>query len=806
MRPQIAVGVRVIVPLGARRYYTGLVMEVLPPEAELPTAGKKEVKLKEVVQVLDSRPVVPPESRRLWQWMAHYYICSEGEVMKAAFPSGMKMESETTVCAQPEFEEGEDEPLTPSERELLCALGNKPCSIATLEKRTERHNLLPVIRRLVEAGAVYVQEEIAPTYRPKTIQMVRLVLPTGELRPALDTYFRMVNRSTQQEKLLLKLLDDSGVLGTGVATAVERAALLKAVGCTAAPLNELRKKGIVEIVTQEAPRRDTATTEDAPLLPPNPLSEAQQEALDGICRAFETQQVCLLHGVTSSGKTEVYIHLIRKAWERGQCVLMMLPEIALTTQLTARLRRVFGRGMVVYHSKLSDRQRVEIWQQILDDDHVRLVVGVRSAVLLPLRHLGLIIVDEEHEPSFKQQDPAPRYHGRDTAIVLARLHGAKVLLGSATPSLESYYLALRGKYGLVSLTRRHADRPLPAIQLVSMKEPRREQVMTGPFTPTLLGALRQTFSAGKQAILFQNRRGFAPLVECPACSWSPRCPRCDVSLTYHKGARSMTCHYCGYTQPLPERCPSCGGTVMEQIGYGTERIEELARSVLPQARTLRMDTDTTGRRDSYEQYIRRFEEGHSNLLIGTQMVSKGLDFNGVNLVGILNADALMKQPDFRAMERAFQLMEQVAGRAGRHGGGRVLIQCTDPHHPLLQFVLAHDYVGMAQSQLSDRQRFGYPPFTRMIALYLKGRYEERLDRVARHYAALLQRTFGNRVLGPDAPPVSRVKLFYIRKILLKIERDASPDEVRRCLTQADAEMQHDPDYSRVVIYYDVDPM
>jgi primosomal protein N' (replication factor Y) len=797
----IIVGVRVLVPFGAHKYYTGLVTAVGQPEAE----GGKAVELKAVMQVLDRRPVVRPEGMRLWQWMANYYMCTVGEVMRAALPSGMKLESETSVCAQPEYEEEEDARLSPTEREVLAKLGAKPISIAALEKLTERRNLLPVVRRLVDLGAAYVQEEITPEYRPKTTRMVRLQLPQEGWDARLKEYFHLVGRAEKQQKLLLKLLDASTVMHTGTVVPVEQSALLRTVGCTPAVLHELRRKGIVAIEDcAVAPTPGAETGAERAAL--NPLSEAQQAAHDAIRAVFGRQEVCLLHGVTSSGKTEVYMHLVERCIAEGRSVLMMLPEIALTTQLTSRLRRVFGASMVVYHSKLSDRQRVEIWQQLLDDDTPRLIVGVRSSVLLPLHRLGLIIVDEEHEPSFKQQDPAPRYHGRDTAIVLAHLMGAKVLLGSATPSLESYYLALQGKYGLVSLTRRHADRPLPQIQLVSTLEARRDHNMTGPFTPQLVAAMRQTMMEGRQTILFQNRRGFAPLVECPQCAWTPRCPRCDVSLTYHKSSRRMTCHYCGYTQPIPARCPSCGGEVMEQIGYGTERIEESVHQLVPQARTVRMDTDTTGGRNSYDRLLRDFADGRSHILIGTQMVSKGLDFNGVSLVGVMNADAMMKMPDFRAAERAFQLMEQVAGRAGRHGGGRVLIQCADPQHPLLRRVVAHDYEGMVRDQLQDRQRFGYPPFTRMIALYLKGRYEDRTERLAQHYAALLRRVFGERVLGPDAPSVARVKLFYIRMILIKIEREASPVEVRRNLQWADEQMHTDPDYARAVIYYDVDPM
>ena len=605
----------------------------------------------------------------------------------------------------------------------------------------------------------------------------------------------------------MRLLDMSHVLQKKQADPVPKDVLLKAAGVGTNIFNELLKKGLLVTTEEPVSRLDLGDDpyRQEKCQPPHPLTEMQQVAYRQICQSLRTHQVCLLQGVTSSGKTEIYTHLIQEVIGQGRQALLMVPEIALTAQLCQRLRRVFGGQMMVYHSKLSDTERVEIWRAMLDDspaarESTRLILGVRSSIFLPFRQLGLVIVDEEHEPTYKQQDPAPRYHGRDTAIVLAARHGAKVLLGSATPSLESIYLAQQDKYGLVRLSQRHAGVSLPKISLVPTKE---------VFSPELIKRLGHTLQAGGQAILFQNRRGYSSVVECGQCGWTPRCPRCDVTLTYHKYTRSLDCHYCGYRMPLPSQCPHCGNRQLEGLGFGTERIEESLQRLLPIAHPLRMDTDSTSTRKSYEQIIQAFEQKKANVLIGTQMVTKGLDFDSVKTVGILNADALMNFPDFRAHERAFQLMEQVAGRAGRREGqqGEVIIQCRDPRHPLLQQVVAHDYAKMVETQLSDRQHYGYPPFTRLIMIYMKGRYEDRLDAMAQQYAAQLRYTFGERVFGPEAPAISRVKSMYIRQILLKMEREASTGEVRRLLSLIHTKLaEGNQEFARIAFYYDVDPM
>lgn len=729
-------GMRASVPFGKNHTYTGIIVGLTEQQPE----GRE---VKEVIDLLDEKPILRPLQRDLWMWIAHYYMCAEGEAMKAALPSELKPES----------------------------------------------------------GAKGVVRE---DFKPKQKTFVRIILK-DELAQAFD----LLNRSPKQQKLYMALLDRSGALQKEPQP-VAQDELLKAAECTTAILNELKNKGLCETFEQEVSRLDPALNKQADTEPLNELTEMQKVAYRDICRSFTEHQVSLLYGVTSSGKTEVYMHLMQEVVSQGKQVLMMVPEIALTTQLCMRLRRVFGKRMLVYHSKLSDVERVEIWKRMLEPNNgVDIVLGVRSSIFLPFEHLGLIIVDEEHEPSYKQQDPAPRYHGRDVAIILAQKHGAKVLLGSATPSLESWYLATQNRFGLVRLTERHAGVGMPRISLVSLTEARKKNAMIGPFATPLIATMRTTLSEGHQVILFQNRRGFAPQIECVSCGWTPRCPRCDVSLTYHKRTRQLSCHYCGYKMPWPAQCPLCGNHRLEQNGYGTERIEEQLKETLPVARTLRMDTDTTSSRSSYERLIKDFESGNSNVLIGTQMVSKGLDFSAVDVVGILNADSLMNYPDFRAHERAFQLMEQVSGRAGRRAGqeGEVLIQCSDTRHPLLRQVVHHDFEQMAETQLADRKKYGYPPFTRLIAIYIKGRYEDRTQKLAQQYATVLRQVFGTRVLGPEQPGVSRLKNFYIQQILIKMERDASPAAVRQHLDQVYAAMSQQTDeLKQMQFYYDVDPM
>lgn len=535
------------------------------------------------------------------------------------------------------------------------------------------------------------------------------------------------------------------------------------------------------------------------------LSPIQQQAMNSILEEWKTHNVCLLYGVTSSGKTEIYIHLMKKAIEEGKQVLFMLPEIVLTTQLTERLRRVFGSRLGVYHSRYPNRERVELYQKMLSDAPYDIVVGVRSSIFLPFRNLGLLIIDEEHETSFKQQDPAPRYHARNVALVLAKQAGAKALLGSATPSLESYHNALIGKYGLVTLKTRYAGLSLPNIEIVDVQEMRRKKMMKGVFSPQLLAHIREALAQKKQVILFQNRRGYAPVLECRECGWTPRCETCDVSLTVHRGYRQMVCHYCGKTYNIPSTCPNCEGANLSSRGYGTERIEEQLQAILPEARIARMDLDTTRSRQNYEQILHDFEQGNTDILVGTQMVTKGLDFDRVSLVGILSADTMLSQPDFHSYERAFQLMEQVAGRAGRKDAvGHVVLQTRDAGNTIVRQVVTHDYEGMYAEQAQERELFRYPPFCRVIFIYLKHRKEDVVENLALDFSALLRQVFDERVLGPDTPPVGRVQLMHIRKLILKMELSAPMSAVRERLTALQKQILQMPAYRSAQVYYDVD--
>ena len=571
-----------------------------------------------------------------------------------------------------------------------------------------------------------------------------------------------------------------------------------------AVFNGLVEKRVFEVYQREIGRLNRISGQTVEL---NVLNEHQQRAYDEIVRSFQEKNVCLLHGVTSSGKTEVYIHLIEDALRQGKQVLYLLPEIALTTQITERLKRVFGSRLGIYHSKFPDVERVEIWQKQLTEEGYDIILGVRSSVFLPFRNLGLVIVDEEHENTYKQQDPAPRYHARNAAIVLASMYGAKTLLGTATPSVETWQNATTGKFGWVELKERYKEIQLPEIIPVDIKELHRKKRMTGQFSPLLLQYVREALDNKQQVILFQNRRGFAPMIECRTCGWVPKCKNCDVSLTYHKGINQLTCHYCGYTYQLPRSCPACEGVELMHRGFGTEKIEDDVKLIFPEASVARMDLDTTRTRSAYEKIIADFEQGKTDILIGTQMVSKGLDFDHVSVVGILNADTMLNYPDFRSYERAFQLMAQVAGRAGRNNTrGRVVLQTKSIDHPIIRQVMTNDYEDMVAGQLAERQMFHYPPYYRMVYVYLKNRNETLLDVMAHTMAEKLRALFGNRILGPDKPPVARIQTLFIRKIVVKIEQNAPMSRARELLLRVQREMIEDERFKSLIVYYDVDPM
>ena len=586
---------------------------------------------------------------------------------------------------------------------------------------------------------------------------------------------------------------------------ITRVELMNESGASNATIKALVDRGLLRIYNKEVGRLNTGDTE--PAEKPKPLSAAQQEAYNSIVFQFLKKRVVLLHGVTSSGKTEVYIHLISKALAEKKQVLYLLPEIALTVQMTSRLKRVFGKRLGIYHSRYSDAERVEIWKKQLSAEPYEVILGARSAVFLPFQRLGLVIIDEEHEGSFKQQDPAPRYHARSAAIVLASYYGAQTLLGTATPSTETYYNAQTGKYGLVELTTRYKDIALPEIKVVDVKDLRRRKLMNGPFSPALLSAVRGALERGEQVILFQNRRGFAPMVECHTCGWVPKCDNCDVSLTLHKNMNQLTCHYCGFTYAVPTTCPNCGETDLRGRGYGTEKIEDQFAQLFPEAKIARMDLDTTRTKNAYERIIHDFSQGRTNVLIGTQMVTKGLDFDKVSVVGILNADAMLNYPDFRAYEQAFMMMAQVSGRAGRKGKrGLVLLQTTSPELPVIGQVVRNDYQAFYTDLLEERRLFRYPPFFRLVYVYLKHAKEQVAETAGIELGSRLRQLFGDRVLGPDKPAVARVKTLHIRKLVLKLEPSLSGEQVRQCLRYAHNEMAKDKKYATLHVFYDVDPM
>ncbi len=686
-------------------------------------------------------------------------------------------------------------------------------------------SLLPEQYRLWQWIGEYYMAPLGDVYNAA---MPAGMKSTEKFKPKMELYVELANNYRNEQALHVALnlvqraLKQAKALSTFLALShwdsleggtpreeikkVTKEELMNESHCTAAVVKALIDRGILFTYEQEVGRLNTSGEAHFEMI--KPLSMAQQDAYNQILLQMMKKDVVLLHGVTSSGKTEVYMHLIMKAIEEHKQVLYLLPEIALTVQIMERLHKVFGDRLGIYHSKYSDAERVEIWQKQLSGHPYDVILGARSAVFLPFQNLGLVIVDEEHETSFKQQDPAPRYHARSAAIVLAKMYpGAKVLLGTATPSMESYYNAQQGKYGLVEMKTRYQGIQLPEIQVVDVKDLRHRKMMTGAYSPQLLAAVREALKNGEQAILFQNRRGFAPMIECKVCGWVPKCKNCDVSLTLHKSINLLTCHYCGYTYPVPTECPNCGSTELQGRGIGTERIEDQVAEIFPEARIARMDLDTTRTRNAYERLIADFSSGKTNLLIGTQMISKGLDFDKVRVVGILNADSMLNYPDFRAYEHAFMMMSQVSGRAGRKGKrGLVILQTKNPDLPIIGQVVNHDYEGLYKGILEERRMFHYPPFFHLINVFIKHKHDKVCQRASEELGRTLRGWFGQRILGPDKPAVARVKTMNIRKIVIKLENGIDQKKVREYLKFAQQQMAKDPRYGALQIYYDVDPM
>ena len=744
MQAVVKVGMRVLVPFGRNKTYLGIV-------ARLHDRQPQGYEVKPISQLMDEEPIVTPEQLKLWQWIADYYLSPIGDVYKAALPAGLKAEDGYR-------------PKTETYIRLTPAYQNE----------TALHVALDILARA-----------------PKQLEAFTAYLELSEWDQIEDMRNEQVDQISE----------------------ITREELLNASHASATTLQQLEKRGMLETYEIEVGRLNHGGEYHPELI--KQLNEAQQTAYNQILMSMMKKPVTLLHGVTSSGKTEIYIHLIQQALERKEQVLYLLPEIALTVQMMQRLQRVFGNRLGIYHSKYSDAERVEIWQKQLSKNPYDVILGARSAVFLPFQRLGLVIIDEEHETSYKQQDPAPRYHARSAAIMLAHLcqqpttdsQQPRVLLGTATPSLESYHNAKTGKYGLVELKERYQGIELPEIQVVDIADLQHRKMMAGPFSPLLLNKVREALERGEQAILFQNRRGFAPLIECKQCGWVPHCQHCDVSLTYHRQMNQLTCHYCGFTYRVPTECPCCGSTELRTRGFGTEKIEEQVREVFPEARVARMDLDTTRTRNAYERIIMDFGAGRTNILIGTQMISKGLDFDKVSVVGILNADSMLNYPDFRAYEHAFMMMSQVSGRAGRKGKrGLVILQTKSKDVPVIQQVVRNDYLALYRDLIAERQAFHYPPYYHLVYVYLRHRSDEVVNTASIEMGSRLRQWFSGRVLGPDKPSVAKVKSQNIRKLVLKLENGIDMKKVREYLLLAQSQMLTDKRYNSLQIYYDVDPL
>ena len=800
MSERVKVGSRVIVPFGRGKFYTGIV------ESLQTDAPDTRFEIKDVVDVPDTAPIIRHPQLRMWEWLSEYYLCSRGDVMRAALPAGLKVESETSVEVNPDMDPAEAAAVL-GERELMVWQTldhNGKMNLAQLGKESGvGPKIGRITQRMMDKGVVIVSEKLQERFRAKLETFVSVAMERGDSE-ALRTAFQAVHRAPRQEKALMTLIEMSGFMRPdSKLTEVSRRELMERADVSTEIIAQLRQKGLVRVTAREVSRFGN-TIKGSGVLPS--LSEAQNTALKSVLDSFTEYKVTLLHGVTASGKTEIYMHLIDRVLRDGRQVLYLVPEIALTTQLTERSKRVFGNQVMIYHSRFTDNQRAEIWRTLLTDNKPRVIIGARSAVFLPFAQLGLVIVDEEHEASYKQFDPAPRYNARDAAIVLAGMHGARTLLGSATPTVETYYKATTGKFGLVSLTERYSHVVLPKIEVVDMNVEFKKKAVDGAFSETLTTASREAIKSGNQVIFFHNRRGYAPISRCGACAHIPHCKYCDVSLTYHRALEKLVCHYCGAVYDVPVTCPVCGEPAMKKVGFGTERIEDDVARLFPDRKMLRMDLDTTRNKDDYSNIIDAFSSHKADILVGTQMVTKGLDFADVTTVGVLFADMIINYPDFRAAERAFNMLEQVAGRAGRQQiPGRVLVQTRQPDHPVIQFLKAHNYTGFYNYELEERRAFSYPPFSRIIYVNIKHREATRIQAVANKYAEHLRTLFGNRVFGPEEPFISRVQNLYIRKIMLKVEPGVSMKAVRDALRSAYRTLLVQPDMHGTTVFYDVDP-
>lgn len=784
-------GMRVAVPFGKSKIYTALAFKI---HNNAPTAYDA----KTIHQILDEAPVITELQLKHWQWIASYYMCSLGEVMRAAMPNAFIIESETILVKNENAEVSEAD-LKDDEFLVYEALQyQSSLKIEDVISILDKKRILPVVNRLVEKGVLQLQEELYEKYKPKLVRYVKLH-DAHKSEEKLQELLEILSRAPKQREVILTLftIEASEQKPIKVSDLSERS------GASSAIIKALIDKSIIEEYYIQTDRVQFEGEGDEQT---KHLSDAQTEALEGIKTGFETKPVTLLHGVTSSGKTEIYVKLIEEQLNLGKQVLYLLPEIALTTQLVQRLQDYFGEKVAVFHSRYSSNERVEVWHNLKNNlEKAQLVIGARSSLLLPFSNLGLIIVDEEHEQSFKQFDPAPRYHARDAAVVLTNIHKANILLGSATPSLESYFNASQGKYGFVELKTRFNNVLMPDIELVDLADKYKRKRMKGHFSDRLIEEMTETLDEGFQIILFQNRRGFSPIVECTTCGNSPQCPNCDVSLTYHQYRDQLRCHYCGYNSVMLKSCQACGNATLDTKGFGTEQIEEEVKVLFPERNVARMDLDTTRGKHGFEKIINKFEQREIDILVGTQMLTKGLDFRHVKLVGIMNADNLLNFPDFRAHERSYQLMTQVSGRAGRTDiRGKVLIQTYNPHHNILQQVSTNAYKEMFAEQMNDRYNFKYPPIYRLIKITLKHKDYNRVNLAADWYAKSLRQVFKANVLGPEFPPISRIRNLFNKNILIKIPQNQSLSKTKEAIIKIDNSFNAVKDFRSVRVILNVD--
>lgn len=785
-----APGIRAVVQFGARRFYTAIIWRIHSQEPET-------YRPKIIEALLDEHPIIDENQMKLWEWIAGYYLCTLGDVMNAALPAGMKLESETIVMLHPHFnhsyENLDDDGYLVAEALTV----QHQLKVKEVQDLLGKKTVYPLLRQLIDLKVVVLEESIREGYKPKTEQVVKLSEDYNG-QSARHALFEELNRAPKQLDILMNYFHMASL-----GKRLTKAELLEATGRNYTAFSRMVERGIFVLEEETVSRIQTAE-ESGSGMPE--LSAVQQEAMDSIRQQWEQKDVVLLHGVTSSGKTEIYIRLMQEALDAGKQVLYLLPEIALTAQMVQRLQRVFGKETGIYHSRFSAMERVEIWQHV-QAGRFRVLIGARSALFLPFRNLGLVIVDEEHDRSYKQFDPAPRYNARDSAILMASIYGAKVLMGSATPSIESYYNARKGKYGMVELMQRYGGVQMPELRLVDVAKSARVADSATHLSETLVGAIKDALDQREQVILFRNRRGYASMLVCGTCGHTPECKNCDISLTYHRYVNQLRCHYCGYHIPTVVECPACGAHNMRVMGFGTEKIEDELKLLFEHAKVGRLDLDAAKGKHGHAQIISDFEQGRLDILVGTQMVTKGLDFERVGLVGILSADQLMHFPEFRAHERAFQLMVQVSGRSGRkHKQGKVLIQARNLTHPILHMVLQNDYVRFYEEEIAQRRKFSYPPIVRLVQLHLRHKDSDRVLQAARQVHELLQRHLGKRVYDPVVPSPARLRGLFLADILIKLERKGTTLHlVRDLIRQAETLLAQDSKLKSVQIFADADP-